>query len=57
MILSIASQNVYSPLFLFDCKDFVCSSSSASRSVANLWVLVSRWIEGEGIVSRLWKEQ
>ena len=57
MMTSIAFWNVCSPLFLFDCKDFVCSSSSASWSVADVWVLVSGWIEGEGIVSRLWKDQ
>ena len=57
MMPSMAFRNVCSPLFLFNCKDFVCNSSSASRSVADVWVLVSECIVGEGIASRLWKEQ
>ena len=57
MMPSMAFWNVCSPLFLFDCKYFVCNSSSVSRSDADVWVLVSGCIEGEGIASRLWKEQ
>ena len=57
MMLSIAFRNICSPLFLFDCEDFVCSSSSVSWSVADVWVLVSGFIEGEGIASRLRKQQ
>ena len=57
MMPSIAFRNICSPLFLFDCKDFVCSNSSVSRSVADVWVLVSGCIEGEGIASKLWKQQ
>ena len=53
MMPSIAFRNVCSPLFLFDCKDLVCSS--VSRSVAHLWVLVSGCIDGEGIASRYGK--
>ena len=57
MMPSMAFWNVCSPLFLFDCKYFVCNSSSVSRSDADVWVLVSGCIEGEEIASRLWKEQ
>ena len=57
MMPSIAFRNVCSPLFLFDCNDFVCSNSSVSRSVADVWVVVSGCIEGEGIVYKLWKQQ
>ena len=57
MMPSIAFWNVCSPLFLFDCKGFVCSNSSVSRSVADVWVLANGCIEGGGIASKLWKQQ
>ena len=57
MMPLMAFRNVCSPLFLFDCKDFVCNSSSVSRSVADVWALVIGCIEGEGIASRSWKVQ
>ena len=57
MMLSTVFRNVCSPLFLGNCRDLVCNRSSASRSFAEVWVLVSGWIDGEGIVSKLWWAQ
>ena len=53
MVHSTVLQKVWSPLFSGSWRDLLWSNCSLSRWVAVVYVDVSGWIVGDGMVSRL----